>query len=71
MTGNDHTAGSEGSPLEVIEAMVATYPNYGNRHTLAAGAFTQFPSYIGSRDVPTVNGTVCAGARRSVRPPPP
>jgi hypothetical protein len=30
--------------LEVIDAMVAKYANYGNRHTVFAAAFTQFPS---------------------------
>jgi len=32
------------TPLEVIDAMVAKYPNYNSRHTLFAAAFTQFPS---------------------------
>jgi hypothetical protein len=42
--------------------MVAKYPSYGNRYTLFAAAFTQFPSETGSRDVPTVDGAVCAEA---------
>lgn len=32
------------TPPEVIDAMVAKYPDYGNRHTLFAGAFSQFRS---------------------------
>jgi hypothetical protein len=32
------------TPLEVIDAMVGKYPSYGNRYTLCAAAFTQFPS---------------------------
>jgi len=28
----------------VIDVMLAKYPAYGNRYTLSAAAFTQFPS---------------------------
>ena len=38
------TVAKSGTPLEVIEAMLATYPAYGNRYTLFAAAFSQFPS---------------------------
>jgi hypothetical protein len=33
-----------GTPHEVIEAMLAKYPAYGNRYTLFAAASSQFPS---------------------------
>jgi len=36
-------AGS-GTPREVIDAMLAKYPGYGNRYTLFAAAASQFPS---------------------------
>jgi glyoxylase-like metal-dependent hydrolase (beta-lactamase superfamily II) len=32
------------TPREVIDVMLATYPAHGNRYTLFAAAFTQFPS---------------------------
>ena len=32
------------TPPELIDAMLAKYPDYGNRYTLFAAAFTQFPS---------------------------
>lgn len=40
----DQTVAKSGTPPEVIDAMLAKYPNYGNRYTLFAAAFTQFPS---------------------------
>ena len=33
-----------GTPIELIEAMLAKYPAYGNRYTLFAAASSQFPS---------------------------
>ena len=39
----DETVAKSRTPREVIEAMLAKYPNYGNRYTLFAAAFTQFP----------------------------
>jgi hypothetical protein len=32
------------TPLEVIDAMLAKYPAFGNRYALFAAAFSQFPS---------------------------
>jgi glyoxylase-like metal-dependent hydrolase (beta-lactamase superfamily II) len=32
------------TPVEVIDAMLTKYPTYGNRYTLFASAFSQFPS---------------------------
>jgi hypothetical protein len=40
----DQTVAKSGTPPEVIDAMLAKYPAYGNRYTLFAAAFTQFPS---------------------------
>jgi glyoxylase-like metal-dependent hydrolase (beta-lactamase superfamily II) len=40
----DHTVAQSSTPREVIEAMLAKYPDYGNRYTLFAAASTQFPS---------------------------
>ena len=40
----DQTAAKSSTPLEVIDVMLAKYPAYGNRYTLFAAAFTQFPS---------------------------
>ena len=40
----DQTVAKSSTPLEVIDAMLAKYPAYGNRYTLFAAAFTQFPS---------------------------
>jgi hypothetical protein len=40
----EHTVAKSSTPLEVIEAMLAKYPAYGNRYTLFAAAFTQFPA---------------------------
>ena len=39
----DHTLATSGTPREVIDAMLAKYPGYGNRYTLFAAAFSQFP----------------------------
>jgi glyoxylase-like metal-dependent hydrolase (beta-lactamase superfamily II) len=38
------TVARSSTPLEVIDAMLAKYPAYGNRYTLFASASTQFPS---------------------------
>ena len=35
------------TPRDVIDAMLAKYPAHGNRYTLFAAAFTQFPSAAG------------------------
>jgi glyoxylase-like metal-dependent hydrolase (beta-lactamase superfamily II) len=40
----DQTVAKSSTPLEVIDVMLAKYPAYGNRYTLFAAAFTQFPS---------------------------
>jgi glyoxylase-like metal-dependent hydrolase (beta-lactamase superfamily II) len=40
----DQTVATSGAPLEVVEAMLAKYPAYGNRYTLFAAASTQFSS---------------------------
>ena len=40
----DQTVAKSGTPLEVIDVMLANYPTYGNRYTLFAAAFTQFPA---------------------------
>jgi glyoxylase-like metal-dependent hydrolase (beta-lactamase superfamily II) len=40
----DQTVTKSSTPAEVIDAMLAKYPNYGNRYTLFAAASTQFPS---------------------------
>ena len=40
----DQTVAKSSTPGEVIEAMLAKYPSYGNRYTLFAAASTQFPS---------------------------
>jgi hypothetical protein len=41
----DQTAARSSTPAEVIEAMLAKHPGYGNRYTLFAAASTQFPSW--------------------------
>ena len=33
-----------GSPQELMDLMLATYPDFGNRYTLFAAAHSQFPS---------------------------
>ena len=38
------TVARSSTPREVIDAMLAKYPAYGNRYTLFAAAFSQFPS---------------------------
>jgi glyoxylase-like metal-dependent hydrolase (beta-lactamase superfamily II) len=40
----EQAVGKSSTPLEVIEAMLAKYPAFGNRYTLFAAAFSQFPS---------------------------
>ena len=40
----DQTLATSSTPREVIDAMLAKYPGYGNRYTLFAAAFSQFPS---------------------------
>jgi glyoxylase-like metal-dependent hydrolase (beta-lactamase superfamily II) len=40
----DQTVAKSSTPLEAIDQMLAKYPTYGNRYTLFAAAFTQFPS---------------------------
>lgn len=39
----DHTVASSRTPREVVDVMLAKYPAFGNRYTLFAAAFTQFP----------------------------
>jgi glyoxylase-like metal-dependent hydrolase (beta-lactamase superfamily II) len=39
----DQTLATSSTPREVIDAMLARYPGYGNRYTLFAAAFSQFP----------------------------
>jgi len=39
----DQTLAKSSTPGEVIDAMLAKYPGYGNRYTLFAAAFSQFP----------------------------
>lgn len=43
----ERTVASSGTPFEVIDKMLAKYPAYGNRYTLFAAAFTQFPGPAG------------------------
>jgi hypothetical protein len=40
----DQTVAKSSTPLEVIDVMLAKYPAHGNRYTLRAAAFSQFPS---------------------------
>jgi hypothetical protein len=40
----DHTVAKSSTPQEVIDEMLARYPDYGNRYTLFLAALTQFPS---------------------------
>jgi glyoxylase-like metal-dependent hydrolase (beta-lactamase superfamily II) len=40
----DQALAKSSTPREVIDAMLAKYPDYGNRYTLFAAAFSQFPS---------------------------
>jgi glyoxylase-like metal-dependent hydrolase (beta-lactamase superfamily II) len=40
----DQTVAKSSTPVEVIDAMLAKYPAYGNRYTLFAAAYSQFPS---------------------------
>lgn len=40
----DETVAKSSAPREVIDAMLAKYPGYGNRYTLFIAASTQFPS---------------------------
>lgn len=40
----DETVTTASNPREVIDVMLARYPTYGNRYTLFAAAFSQFPS---------------------------
>jgi glyoxylase-like metal-dependent hydrolase (beta-lactamase superfamily II) len=40
----DQAVAKSSTPHEVIDAILATYPAYGNRYTLFAAAFSQFPS---------------------------
>ena len=40
----DQTVAKSSTPLEVMDVMLAKYPAYGNRYTLFAAAFSQFPS---------------------------
>ena len=40
----DQTVAKFSTPREVIDAMLAMYPTYGNRYTLFVAAFSQFPS---------------------------
>ena len=38
----DHAVAEASTPLEVVDAMLATYPEFGNRYTLFAAAASQF-----------------------------
>ncbi len=38
----DQAVAKSGAPREVIDAMLAKYPDYGNRYTLYPAAFSQF-----------------------------
>ena len=40
----DQTVATSSTPHEVMDVMLAKYPTYGNRYTLFAAAFSQFPS---------------------------
>ena len=40
----DQTVANSRSPLEVIDAMLGKYPDYGNKYTLFVAAFSQFRS---------------------------
>ncbi len=40
----DQTVAKSSTPPEVIDVMLAKYPDYGNRYTLLTAASTQFPS---------------------------
>jgi len=40
----DQTVAKSSTPTEVIDVMLTKYPACGNRYTLFAAAFTQFPS---------------------------
>jgi hypothetical protein len=42
--GFDQMVAKSSTPLDVIDVMLAKYPAYGNRYTLFAAAFSQFPS---------------------------
>jgi glyoxylase-like metal-dependent hydrolase (beta-lactamase superfamily II) len=39
----DQALAKSSTPVELIDAMLAKYPAYGNRYTLFAAAFSQFP----------------------------
>jgi hypothetical protein len=39
----ESAAAKTSTPREIIDAMLARYPDHGNRYTLSAAAFTQFP----------------------------
>jgi hypothetical protein len=41
----EQAAPSASTPRAVIDAMVAKYPAFGNRYTVFAAAFSQFPSW--------------------------
>ena len=40
----EQTLARSSTPLELIDAMLARYPTFGNRYTLFVAASTQFPS---------------------------
>ena len=40
----DQTVARSGTPREVLDAMLAKYPAYGNRYTLSVAASSQFAS---------------------------
>jgi glyoxylase-like metal-dependent hydrolase (beta-lactamase superfamily II) len=40
----DEAVAASGTPRELYERMLATYPDHGNRYTLFLAAFSQFPS---------------------------
>ena len=40
----DQAVAKSGTPLELMEEMLARYPTYGNRYTLFTAASSQFPS---------------------------
>jgi hypothetical protein len=40
----DETVAKSSTPAEVVDVMLAKYPDYGNLYTLFTAASTQFPS---------------------------
>jgi hypothetical protein len=40
----EQAVAESGTPREVFDAMVGTYPDHGNRYTLFLASFSQFPA---------------------------